>query len=331
MKVERKAKVSVIIPMYNVEKYLYRSVRSLYSQDLKDIELIFVDDCSRDETLNVLSSLLQEYNREDITVRILCHETNQGVAVARNTALDNVVGEYVYYVDADDYIEPDTLSTLYHTAKENDADIVGCDWFLTFEKKERRINQPDVVDGEDAFIKMSKGVMRWNLWMFLVKRSLYEKNKFRFLPHQNMGEDMMIMMKSVLLANKMIMVHRNLYHYVQSNQGSLTKKHSSSIAQIIANAKNIEEFLHLSHRENLIIYMRFLELSLKHPYLISNKTADYELWQITFPQANEFAGKNDEATWYTNMLQIAAKNRVYPILKIYYWMVIRFLYGVVYR
>ena len=102
MKMELKARVSVIVPMYNVEKYLYRSVKSLFSQDLKDIELIFVNDCSTDKTVHTLVNLLQDYDREDITVKILSHETNKGVAVARNTAIEVVSGEYIYYVDADD-------------------------------------------------------------------------------------------------------------------------------------------------------------------------------------------------------------------------------------
>lgn len=331
MKVERKARVSVIIPMYNVEKYLYRSVRSLYSQDLKDIELIFVDDCSRDETLNVLSNLLQEYNREDITVRILCHETNQGVAVARNTAIEVVSGEYIYYVDADDYIEPDTLSTLYHTAEDNKADVVGCDWFLTFEKNERKIYQPEVKDGEEAFKKMAKGAMRWNLWMFLVKTTIYRENGLTFIPSMNMGEDMMLMMKAVLLAKRMVMVRRCFYHYVQSNPQSLTKKFEVALRQIGANIDSIEQFLKLKNREDLLKYIGFLKLTIKQPFLISADSKDFEIWNKTFPEANAYVGKNDDLSWYAALLQRFAKHRFHLGLKVYYWLVVRFLYGVIYR
>lgn len=324
-----KVKVSVIIPMYNVSKFLYRSVNSLYAQDLQGIELIFVDDCSTDDTIKVLHSLLR--GKDGIKVKVLYHSINLGVAVARNTALDAAGGEYLYYVDADDYIEPDTLSTLYKVAKSSNADIVGCDWFLSFRKKERRMYQPKVADGEDAFKKMAKGVMRWNLWMFLVKSSIYKKNNLRFIPQQNMGEDMMMMMKLTLLANKIVSVHRHFYHYVQSNRASLTKNYSEAITQITENLNSIEQFLLFYGRNDLKKYLRFLELTLKQPYLISDKTESYELWQTTYPHANKYAGKNDESSWYTNLLQIAAKGKIYFFLKMYYWLVVRLRYGVLYK
>ena len=331
MKKERKARVSVIVPMYNVEKYLYRSVKSLFSQDLKDIELIFVNDCSTDKTVHTLGNLLQEYDREDITVKILSHETNLGVAVARNTVIEAVSGEYIYYVDADDYIEPDTLSMLYQTAVESQADVVGCDWFLTFEKNERKIYQPEVKDGEEAFKKMAKGAMRWNLWMFLVKTTIYRENRLKFIPNMNMGEDMMLMMKAVLLTDRMVMVRRCFYHYVQSNPQSLTKKFEVALRQIGANIDSIAQFLEQKGREDLLKYIGFLKLTIKQPFLISADSKDYEIWSQTFPEANAYIGKNDDLSWYASLLQRFAKHRFYWGLKIYYWFVVRFLYGVIYR
>lgn len=331
IRVERKARVSVIVPMYNVEKYLYRSVQSLFTQDLEDIELIFVNDCSTDKTVDTLGNLLQGYDREDITVKIISHETNQGVAVARNTAIDAVSGEYIYYLDADDYIEPDTLSALYNTAVNSQADVVGCDWFLTFEKNERKIYQPEIKDGEDAFKKMAKGAMRWNLWMFLVKTTIYRENGLKFIPNMNMGEDMMLMMKAVLLSERMVMVRRCCYHYVQSNPQSLTKRFEIALQQIGANIESIAQFLKLKGREDLLKYISFLKLTIKQPFLISADSKDYEIWNNTFPEANLYVGANDDLTWYASLLQRFAKHRFYWGLKMYYWLVVRFLYGVIYR
>lgn len=321
-------KVSVIIPMHNVAKFLHRSVNSLYSQDLYGIELIFVDDCSTDNTLTVLQSLLQD--KEGVKVSILHHDANQGVAAARNTALDVAVGEYIYYVDADDYIEPNTLSTLYNSAKSNNADIVGCDWFLTFEKNERRMYQPSVKDGVDAFKKMAKGVMRTFLCVFLVRRSVYENNNLRFIPHQDMCEDMMLMMKAVLLVERIVMVHTPLYHYIQSNQNSLTKKYKVAKNQIENNIYSVEQFLQRKGHEDLRDYIRLLELTLKHPFLISSKQEDYKCWQEWFPDSNNYIGLNDESCWYTRLLQYAGKYRCYFVLKLYHWLFI-YLYGKIYK
>ena len=104
-------KVSVIMPMYNVSKVKKRAVESLYAQTLSGIELIFVDDCSKDDTLDTLKALLPQ--KEGVQVKIDRHTEYNGVAVARNTGLDHAIGEYIYYVDGDDYIEPNTLEKLF--------------------------------------------------------------------------------------------------------------------------------------------------------------------------------------------------------------------------
>ena len=83
----------------------------------------------------------------------------------------------------------------YNHAVKNNADIVGCEWFLSFERNERHMKQANVVTGDELFVKMAHGVMRWNLWLFMVRRSMYELPEMRFIEGMNMGEDMMVMMK----------------------------------------------------------------------------------------------------------------------------------------
>ena len=156
-------KVSVIMPMYNVEEVMARSVQSLFSQTLKDFEVVFVDDCSVDNTGEELRRIISDYNREDISVKIIRHEPNKGVAAARNTGLGNATGEYVYYLDSDDYFDDDALSSMYEAAKKNDADVVGCEWLLSFENNARHMVQPEVKTGREAFAKMCNGVMRWKI------------------------------------------------------------------------------------------------------------------------------------------------------------------------
>ena len=117
-------KVSVIMPMYNVEKVMARSVQSLFSQTLRDFEAVFVDDCSSDNTGEELKRIISGYDRDDISVKIVRHEPNKGVAAARNAGLDNAEGEYVYYLDSDDYFDDDALEVMYESAKRDDADVV---------------------------------------------------------------------------------------------------------------------------------------------------------------------------------------------------------------
>ena len=322
-------KVSVIMPMYNVSKVIKRAIESLYAQTLSGIELIFVDDCSKDDTLDTLKALLPQ--KEGVQVKIVRHAENRGVAVARNTGLEHATGEYIYYVDADDYIEPNTLEKLYSKSQEGDADIVGCEWFLTFEKNERHMKQADVTTGNELFVKMAHGVMRWNLWLFLVKRSLYERNGFRFIEGMNMGEDMMVMMKLALHAHRVDMIHEPLYHYIQTNSGSLTKNFNAYRYQVTGNAEELENYMKKIARNDMTNAFMQLKLTLKLPLLISDKVEDYETWLNWFPDTNDSVKENKDLPWRTRFIQVAATKRQYWFLKLYYWLVIKLVYGIIFK
>lgn len=325
-------KISVIIPMYNVENVMSRCVQSLFEQTLKDFEVIFVNDCSNDNTLNELGRQLKKYKREDIEVKIISHEQNSGVAVARNTGLDNATGEYVYYIDADDYCDTDTLEVMYSKAKSEELDVIGCEWMLTFASNARHMVQPEVSTGCEAFEKMCNGVMRWNLWLFMVKRSLYESETFRFIPGANMGEDLMVMMKLLLNARKVSVIHRPLYHYIQTNSNAMTKNFSAYRHQVSENVEEIERYLEQNRLvEKYSFHINQLKLNLKLPLIISDKKSDYELWQSWFPESNRFAGENLEQPFRTRFIQKCAAKGRFAVVSLYYTLVVKFVYGVIYK
>ena len=122
-------KISVIIPVYKAEPYIERCVRSLFSQTLDDLEYIFIDDCTPDNSISVLKAVLDEYpNRRD-QVKIVNHQHNQGVSQSRQDGFDATTGEYVIHCDPDDWIEPEMYELLYDKAKSGNFDIVGCDFW----------------------------------------------------------------------------------------------------------------------------------------------------------------------------------------------------------
>lgn len=130
-------KVSVIIPIYKVEKFIGRCVRSLMEQTFCDVEYIFVNDATPDSSMEVLASVMTCYPDKKDCIKILNHEENKGLPAARNTGLAVAVGNYIFHCDSDDFVEADMLEELYVRAQKIDADIVWCDWFLTFETNER--------------------------------------------------------------------------------------------------------------------------------------------------------------------------------------------------
>ncbi|HAY3507534.1 glycosyltransferase family 2 protein [Elizabethkingia anophelis] len=327
--------ISVIIPVYNAEKTLYKSIDSLINQSYPHLELIFINDCSQDNTLNILYQYEKKIvdNSKGLVIKIISHEENKGVAAARNTGLQNATGELIYYVDADDFIDEGAIELLVEKQQENDADIVGCSWYLSFNQNKRRMNQPPFNDSLEAIQQMLNGKMRWNLWLFMVKRSLYEDYNIRFIPGMNMGEDLMVIMKLFVHANKVAFVNDALYHYGQSNEDSLTKTYSEKHRrEVTVNLYEVEKYLHKSSFfKSIGDGISFLKLNIKIPLLISDNKENYECWINWFPEANKFIMKNKDLPLRTRILQWLAIRKQYWILKLYYNLVIRYIYGVLYK
>ena len=102
-------KVSILVPIYNVELYIKRCIISLFEQTYNDIEFIFVNDCTKDKSIEILNSTLQQYPQRWEQVKIISHKTNKGLAAARTTALQNATGDYVMHVDSDDFLNLDAV------------------------------------------------------------------------------------------------------------------------------------------------------------------------------------------------------------------------------
>lgn len=325
-------KVSVIIPMYNVSRYIEECFSSLASQKLTDYEVVLIDDNSVDDTDRKITKAVRDFERKDVKFTQISQEKNRGVAYARNKGLERASGEYIYFYDADDRLEPDTLLTLYSEAKKENADIVGCEWFISFSQNERAIGQRDVNSGVELFKGFASGVIRWNLWLFMVRRSLYEQNGFKFIPGMNMGEDMMVMMKLALVSNRVSIVHKPLYHYSQTNTGAQTKNWSKDKRdQVTANVKEVEAFCRRHYGDSFNLELDFLKQSVKLPFIISDRREDYKIWADWFPESNKSIRKNTNLPFRTRCLQLAAANGHYWFLWLYYKVVNKFIYGIIYK
>jgi glycosyltransferase involved in cell wall biosynthesis len=324
---------SVIIPVYNAGNRVAIALESLRRQDYSNLEIIIVNDCSTDHSIHCIAEYVPVLEERGMRVKVISHAQNRGVAAARNTGLDHATGEFIYYVDADDRIEPDTIGLLYNMAITANADIVGCNCFLTFEKTERKMNQPAFTNPKDAILKMLNGSMRWNLWLFLVRRSLYVKHQIRFIPGMNMGEDLLVMVKLFVHAHHVVFLDKSLYHYGQSNGQSLTKIYSDThIQEVTANVREVEQYLSQSKfAGQLGNSIAFLKLNIKLPLLISDQEPQYQRWLNWFPEVNERVMDNDALPVRTRFLQWLAGKRQFWALKLYFRVVIGFVYGNLYK
>ena len=327
-------RISVIIPVYNAEKTLPHCIASLYAQTYRNLELLFINDCSKDNSLAVINEqITNATNVAGIETKVLIHETNRGVAAARNTGLEAATGDYIYYVDADDWIAPDTLESLVREAEQKEADIVGHEWYLAFEQNERYMRQPAFSSPDEALRNMMGGMLRWNLWLFLVRRSLYEKNGIRFIEGMNMGEDMMVMIKLFTCAKNVSFLNKPFYHYVQANANSLTHIYSQEhIRQVTTNVYEVEKYIgNGGLSKQLEPYTHFLKLNIKLPLLISDDEARYKQWLEWFSESNSYVMKNKLLPLRTRLIQWMATKKQWIILKFYYRFVIKFIYGVIYK
>lgn len=326
--------VTIIVPVYNAEKSVHRALDSLKSQSYSHLEIIIINDCSTDGSMELIRHYAAQLQaRPQVKVRVCEHAQNKGVAAARNTGLAHATGEYVFHVDADDWIEEDAIELLVAQALETNAEVIGFNWWLTFNQRERKMKQPAFTDSWQAIEWMLIGKMRWNLWMFFVKRQLYEKNALRFLPDMNMGEDMLVMIKLLTYAQRVCYLDEALYHYCQSNENSLTTVYSDShMQQAGRNLEEVESFLLASKfGDKAEAFIHQLKLTIKLPLLISNKRSQYDRWFSWFPEANASAMANPEVSLRIRLLQWAAANRQHWLLRLHYYFVIRLVYGIIYK
>lgn len=170
-------KVSVIVPIYKAESYLYKCIDSLLTQTLADIEILLIDDGSPDGS----GMICDEYARKDSRVKVF-HKSNGGVASARQCGLDHACGEYVIHADPDDWVESDMLQSLYEKAVEEDADMVICDFYYEIDETEgyvRVCQQPETLD-HMTVLKNLFQQLHGSCWNKLLRRVCCSKYNVHF-------------------------------------------------------------------------------------------------------------------------------------------------------
>lgn len=218
-------KISVIIPVYNVEKYLEQCLDSVVNQTLKDIEIICVNDGSKDGSL----AILKKYQKNDSRIKIIC-QWNRGLGAARNTGIKAAKGEYLFYLDSDDWIDLTCLEKLYNKVIEDNAEvcILGCttydDCTHEYNRTSPYYNLFKYSECKDSVVnyKSIKNALftRFEAGLKLQKRDFVLKNKLFF--HEGViFEDIVVSIKTLILASKITFVDENLFFYRINRKGSL--------------------------------------------------------------------------------------------------------------
>lgn len=321
--------ISVIVPFYGVEKYIARCAESLMCQTLEDdIEFIFVNDATKDFSIDVLNKVLSKYPNRKEQVTILCHEINKGLPAARNTGLAVAKGKYIYHCDSDDYLEKDALEVLYRKAEENDSDIVWGDFYEIMTDGIRYKKQPEYYTPLDSVKGMLTGNMDYNVWNKLIRRELYSVNNILFPAGYAMGEDLtMIMLFSNAL--KIDYVQKPIYYYDRTNPSAMTYSMSEEKQNALKhNVTMLENYLCGKYGGSLMVEIATLKLNLKWPFLIStDKISIYKKWNCWFPEADVYITRQS-VSGRIKVLELCACRKQYWLIWLHYWFVIKLYYKV---
>lgn len=255
-------KLSIIVPVYNVEKYLPKCLESLIKQTLKDIEIICVNDGSMDNSL----AILKEFASKDSRIRIIDNQ-HQGVAKTRNTGIEQSTGEYIGFVDSDDYIDIDFFEKLYNSATKSNSDIAIAsilkhkNFFNIYNAKYTKEETAITIQDKIKLCEDKKHFFFY-AWNKIYHSGFIKENNIKFSEGQ-IYEDVMFAIKALYYSNKIISVYGTKYHYIE-HENSLTKSKDKtgekeqdlikaySELQEFCNSKNIEipERLNYYTKEN---------------------------------------------------------------------------------
>lgn len=274
-------KVSVIIPIYGVENYIERCVRSLLEQTLEDIEFIFVDDCTPDHSIEILMRLIEEYQvrsqEMNHIIKIERMSKNSGLPAVRRHGIKLCTGDYIIHCDSDDWVDRRFCEILYNEASENGYDIVSCDYYKS-DGKEHRI------------IKVTERPELWQgpVWNKIVRRSLYCDNEIRY-PKASKAEDGALMTQLSFFANKKQHIDVPLYYYYY-NENSICNVMSEEkcLDRLMQEMQNtdlrirfLEDHGVADKYKNDIIIWKYIAKSNLLPFISDKKC--FKIWKDTYP------------------------------------------------
>lgn len=223
------SKVSILVPVYGVADRIERCARSLFEQTYGNIEYVFVNDCTPDDSIRILKSVVEEYPNRLSAVKIIEHEINMGLASARNTAVDNAIGDFVLHVDSDDYLSVNAVEELINQQCLDDSDIVNSGYVVYHESYSENWDIPDFDSTKSFTISLLSREIPVCVAGRLIRRSLYVENNIRAIDGVNMAEDYAISPLLAFFATRISTVHSYLYHYDCTNEISYT--HTFSVTK----------------------------------------------------------------------------------------------------
>lgn len=321
-----KIKVSVIVPVYNVEKFIDKCLNSLVKQSLKEIEVIVVNDGTKDNSQKIVDKYVKKYPDK---IKSYIKE-NGGQGSARNYGLKKASGEYIGYVDSDDFVEKDMYKKLYNKAKENNYDIVVCGNYNVSEDYQNKnidafINNYNT-DLENIFFgKMA-------VWNKIYKRDILIKNKLEF-KEKVWYEDLAFTLKAIMNSNTFAFIDEPLYDYLIREGSTMNNSNVQRNLEILDAFNDILSYIQHNKKEEYFSKIEFLAID--HIYIsaivrVLKAEADDKVKRETINKLIDYMNKkfpNYKNNKYINTL---SKNRkiIYKLINIKMYGLINLIFKV---
>lgn len=271
--------ISIIVPVYNVEKYLHRCIDSILAQTFKDFELILVDDGSPDRC----PMICDEYEENDNRVRVI-HKENGGLASARNAGLDIARGEWIGFVDSDDWIEARTYESAYRAAIESAADLIQ--WNIVMERAGKKLNATSLKEG---YFSIADDAMYFepSICHKLVSRKLICDNDIRFPQNTKFSEDRPVSFWCYIMASACYQIEDVFYHY-DYRENSIS--HTISKEMILNERDTVQAMEEWARQKNLKNYEKIIysqKCICKQHSVLYMKKSNFVLCRSLFPEINK--------------------------------------------
>ncbi len=278
-----KPKVSIIVPIYNVEKFIEKCACSLLEQSYENIEYIFVNDASTDDSWSILNNLIKKY--EDRDIKLLCNRENKGSSFTRILGLQNSVGEYTAFCDSDDWIERDAIEIMVGKALESGCDVVVTPFYVNTFGKETILNfkERDVYN----LNKIAIDYLHFSLCNKLIRSSWLKNNQLFSILGVDYWEDLSVIARLYALEPKVELLDKPFYHYRKYEYHSLT---SDSHERQLKDRMFYADFLTKWFEERKIdqknsIFLNHLQFMAKIK-MLRTKPRQFRRWKSTYPESN---------------------------------------------
>lgn len=303
-------KISILVPVYGVEKYIPQCAKTLFEQTYHDIEYIFVDDCSPDDSIVLLQQLLANYPKRKNQVHIVRHDHNRGLGAARKTAFDAATGDFVINVDSDDHLSLNAVELLVAKQQETGADIVSSSYTSVFQDGTAIFHAEPHYSKDDCLkLMLIQNTLLPHIWARLIRRSLYIEHGITSVEGINMAEDLALTPRLIHAATSVSYVKESTYYYRDDSSAStfanqLSRKHIISLLKA-----NQELWVYFREKDAEGKFLFALEIGMMNTYHLALKSG------LALKEINEIISYKPQHPLFCVLHGLFAHSNTIPMLR----------------